>query len=86
MITDFAFDKCYNLLTRPDFGEDFFAMVQTGISMIWIYQQWPIIQETLYSIPESWIKRWGLGMRDALEFRQVLKNHPYITYQPRANT
>jgi hypothetical protein len=44
VITDYAFDNCYNLLDRSDFAVDFFAMVRGLGQAFWFFQQWPFIQ------------------------------------------
>jgi hypothetical protein len=41
VITDYGFNKCYNLLGSPDFGRQFFLMVQGVGPALWIFQQWP---------------------------------------------
>jgi hypothetical protein len=51
VITDYAFDNCYNLLDRTDFGVDFFAMVRGLGPAFWFFQQWPFIQPLALKTP-----------------------------------
>lgn len=41
VVTDFGFNKCYNLLDSPDLGRKFFLMVRGIGPALWIFQQWP---------------------------------------------
>jgi hypothetical protein len=41
VITDFAFNKRYNLLDRSDLGRQFFLMVRGIGPALWLFQQWP---------------------------------------------
>jgi cytochrome P450 len=51
IITDYAFNQCYDLLDRPDFGMEFFFMIQELGPMMWIIQQWPALQSIALSLP-----------------------------------
>jgi len=39
VITDYAFDNCYNLLDRPSLGAEFFAVIRGMTPALWIFQQ-----------------------------------------------
>lgn len=56
VITDYAFDDCHNLLDRPNFGEDFFAMVRGLGPAFWFFQQWPFIQPLALKTP-MWLAK-----------------------------
>lgn len=51
VITDYAFDNCYNLLDQAGFGVDFFAMVRGLGPAFWFFQQWPFIQPIALKTP-----------------------------------
>ena len=51
VITDYAFNDCYNLLNQDDFGRAFFAMVKGTTGAFWIFQQWPIVQLIVLRLP-----------------------------------
>lgn len=51
VITDYAFDNCYNLLDQADIGVDFFAIVRGLGPAFWFFQQWPFTQTLAYKIP-----------------------------------
>lgn len=53
VITDYAFGQCYDLLDRPDLGESFFDMVQGIGPTMWIFMQWPGLQQIALSLPPS---------------------------------
>ncbi|KIM93253.1 hypothetical protein OIDMADRAFT_173290 [Oidiodendron maius Zn] len=56
VITDYAFDNCYDLLDREDFGVNFFAMVRGLGPAFWFFQQWPFIQPVALKTP-LWLAR-----------------------------
>jgi cytochrome P450 len=70
VISDFGFDKCYNLLDREDFREHFHTMIQLSNRPVWAFQQWPLIRKTVLSMPESWVKQLSSAMKGVYEFRQ----------------
>lgn len=62
VITDIAFNQCYNLLDRPDIGEKYFTMFERMGSTMWVFQQWPLIMRMAESLPP----RWGAKMSGSL--------------------
>ena len=52
IITDYAFNQCYNLLDRDDIGEWFFTMWEGLGPTMWIFQQWPAVMTLANSLPE----------------------------------
>jgi hypothetical protein len=71
VITDYAFNHCYNLLDRPDLGLDFFAMVQGIGPMMWVFQQWPMLQRLTLAIPPSIAKRMSPSLKQVLTLQEV---------------
>jgi len=51
VITDYAFDNCYNLLERDDFGVPFFSMITDLVPSIWFFQQFPLVQQLAVKTP-----------------------------------
>jgi hypothetical protein len=51
VITDYAFDNCYDLLDREDFGIPFFDTMRELGPAVWFFQQWPFLQSIALSIP-----------------------------------
>lgn len=57
VITDYAFDKCYNLLDSPDLGAHFFALVRGVGPAMWVFQQFPSLQRLALKTP-PWLAPW----------------------------
>lgn len=74
VITDYAFDNCYNLLDLADFGVDFFAMVRGLGPAFWFFQQWPFTQTIAYKIPLWLAKILSKPLGSFLQMQAVL--HP----------
>lgn len=51
VITDYAFDNCYNLLNAPDLGKSFLDTIKSLAPRIWIVQQFPLALSISQSIP-----------------------------------
>jgi cytochrome P450 len=41
--TDYAFDDCYNLLSKDNYGADLMSMVSTSIRSMWFLMQFPLL-------------------------------------------
>ncbi|KAH0536973.1 hypothetical protein FGG08_006201 [Glutinoglossum americanum] len=52
VISDYAFNRCYNLLDRPDFGVEFFQRVSELGHVMWFFQQWPWVQPVAFLTPK----------------------------------
>lgn len=51
VITDYAFDRSYNLLDTPDLGANFFALVRGVGPAMWMFQQFPSLQQLALKTP-----------------------------------
>ncbi len=51
VISDFAFDKCYNFLDRDDIGATFFEMARGLGPAMWVFQQFPTFQPIALKTP-----------------------------------
>ena len=71
VITEYAFNNCYDLLDRPDLGLDFFAMVQGIGPMMWVFFQWPTLQKILLSIPPNIAMRMSPPLKQVLSLQAV---------------
>lgn len=70
VITEYAFDKSYNLLDTPDFGAYFFRMVRGVGPALYIFQQFPFLRDLAYSIPLSIRYHMGGAMRQVARLQQ----------------
>jgi cytochrome P450 len=53
VITEYAFDKSYNLLDTADLGAEFFRMVRGLGPAMWFFQNFPAIRDLVLKIPPS---------------------------------
>ncbi|KLJ05946.1 hypothetical protein EMPG_10624 [Blastomyces silverae] len=51
VITDYAFDNCYNLLEQADFGVPFFSMIRDSGTAFWFFQQFPLLKVFAFAMP-----------------------------------
>ena len=51
VITDYAFDDCYDLLDDDRFGADFMGDVRSLAPAVWFFQQWPFLQSMARGMP-----------------------------------
>lgn len=54
VITDYAFDQCYDLLLKDDFGVEFFEMLKSSVVSVYAFRQWPFLAAILYNMP-AWM-------------------------------
>lgn len=53
IITDYAFNQCYDLLDSHDLGKHFFYMIEGLSPMMSAFQHWPAPQKIALSLPQS---------------------------------
>ena len=80
VITEYAFNDCYNLLDRDDFGYPFFAMVKGTIGAFWIFMQWPLVQYIALNLPN-----WLVPNPTVRDFNQFLDVSKSIRHQKSLN-
>ena len=51
VISDFAFDRCYDFLDQPDLGATFFEMARGIGPAMWVFQQFPSFQAMALKTP-----------------------------------
>jgi hypothetical protein len=51
VITDYAFDNCYNLLDSAGLGIEFFDLIRGMVPAFWIFQQFPFTQKLSTMLP-----------------------------------
>ena len=51
VISDFAFDRCYDFLDQPDLGATFFEMARGIGPAMWVFQQFPSFQAVALATP-----------------------------------
>lgn len=74
VVTDYAFGQCYGFLERPDFGIDFFRMIQSLGPGVWVFNQFPIVQPISMAIPLRLAKLMSRSLSKMMIHHQVLPN------------
>lgn len=74
VITDYAFDNCYNLLNRDDFGIPFFSMITDLVPSIWFFQQFPFVQPLALRTPMWLAKLLNKSLGSFMQIQAVLDN------------
>jgi hypothetical protein len=70
VITDYGFNKCYNLLDSPDLGRNFFLMVRGIGPALWIFQQWPELS-VAKKLPPWMLKKMSPPLAQVLNLQEV---------------
>src|ERR1700753_529933 len=70
VITEYSFDKSYDLLDVPDFGAHFFKMVRGIGPAFWAFQQFPSLVEYVRAIPPHISKHFGGVMHQVIGLQQ----------------
>jgi cytochrome P450 len=71
VITDYAFDNCFNQLDTPDFAAGYFAMLRELLPRGWFLQAFPFLLPITNLITPDMAKRINIYLYRFLEFRQV---------------
>jgi cytochrome P450 len=71
IITDYAFDNCYNQLDTPDFAVGFFNMLRELLPRGWFLQAFPLLLPITNLITLNMAKRISIYLYHFLVFRQV---------------
>ena len=87
IITDYAFDNCYNQLEMPNFGADFFDMTYELIPRGWVVQAFPPLLPLSNLVTLGIAKRLSTGLYLFLQFRTVgwPISPPLRTYEKECN-
>ncbi|EGD97356.1 benzoate 4-monooxygenase cytochrome P450 [Trichophyton tonsurans CBS 112818] len=70
VISDYAFDNCYNFLEKDDFGAPFFDMIRGFGPMFWFFQQFPFLRPILLGVPPWVAKLTSPSLTRMLQFHQ----------------
>jgi hypothetical protein len=71
VITEYAFDDCWNQLDLPDLGQWFSDMgMNVGVSF-WVMQQFPFLLKGMKTLPLWVVRRLGPAMSDLLDCQEV---------------
>jgi cytochrome P450 len=81
IITDYAFNQCYNFLDRDDFGEWFFTMWEGLGPTMWIFQQWPAVMTFANSLPQ-WMAEAMNGPLKSVFQLQAVRIPPALATAP----
>jgi cytochrome P450 len=78
IITDYAFDNCYNQLDSPDFASEYFHMTRQLLPRGWFLQAFPLLLPITNLITPNMAKRINIYLYRFLEFRQVRLSLQYF--------
>ncbi|KAK2836963.1 hypothetical protein FQN49_006545 [Arthroderma sp. PD_2] len=70
VISDYAFDNCYNFLEKDDFDAPFFDMIRGFGPMFWFFQQVPFMRPILLGIPLWMAKLTSPALTRMLKYHQ----------------
>ncbi|KAL2821767.1 cytochrome P450 [Aspergillus cavernicola] len=78
VITDYAFDDCYNFLDDEAFGLAFINMVRKFAPTIWFFQQFPFLQGALMNAPAWFVKLTSPALTNLMlhhegSYRQIVR-------------
>lgn len=76
VITDYAFDNCYNLLDSPSLGAEFFDMLRGMVPAFWIFQQFPFMQKLSTMLPPWLLMRMSPEMASLVQLQLVNAAYP----------
>lgn len=71
VVTDYAFDNCYDLLKSPDLGRWFCSMIRDLAPRIWILQQFPFVLPLSKSIPPALARKMSTNLATFLVVKDV---------------
>jgi hypothetical protein len=70
VITDYAFDKSYDLLDTKDLGAEFFRMVRGLGPAMYAFQQFPTLRAVMLKVPPSIAVHMGGAMKQVTTLQQ----------------
>jgi hypothetical protein len=73
VVTDYAFGQSYDFLQRPDYGIEFFRMIQSLGPGVWVFNQFPIVQSVAMAIPLGLAKLTSQSLSKMMIHHQVSK-------------
>jgi len=76
VITDYGFNKCYNLLDAPDLGRQFFLMVRGIGPALWIFQQFPWLS-VMNNLPPWMLMKMSPPLAQVLTLQEVRSSYLY---------
>lgn len=88
VITDYAFDNCYNQLDTPDYASGFFNMLQELLPRGWFLQAFPFMLPITNLITPNVARKINIYLYNFLLFREVIFLHisqDVSFYQPKLN-
>jgi hypothetical protein len=72
VITDYAFNNCYDFLGREDSGVAFFNMIRDFGPAFWFFQQFPSLQPIAFGTPFWLAKLTSRPLTRMMMLQQVL--------------
>jgi len=71
VITEYAFGQSYDLLDRPDLGQELFVMIQRAGRPLWAFHQSPMLQNIALSLPRGVASFLSPPVGQVLRLREV---------------
>jgi cytochrome P450 len=76
VITDYAFDKSYDLLDSPNLGTEFFDALRGMVPAFWVFQQFPFTQNLSRMLPPWLLVKMSPEMATLVRLQSVNAAHP----------
>jgi cytochrome P450 len=73
VITEYAFDDCWDQLDREDLGDWFSEMVKNSGETFWIMQQFPYLLKLVKAIPPQVLRKLSPTIKSMLDCKDVSK-------------
>lgn len=70
VITEYMFNKCYDLLDAADLGTQFFELVRGIGPALWVFQQWPELS-IMNGLPTWMLKKMSPPLAQILNLQEV---------------
>jgi hypothetical protein len=82
VVTDYAFDDCWNQLDRDDLGAWFSEFVKSTGAVLWVFQQVPLLQKILSALPPEISRKLNPDVAQMLDIRMVRPSSNLLRHGP----
>jgi len=80
VLTDYAFDDCWDQLDREDLGAWFTTMMKSTGAVFWTFQQFPFLRIVVASLPQRLARRLSSNVNDLLDVKAVSLLLPFFSF------
>jgi cytochrome P450 len=80
VITDYAFDDCYDLLDKPTLGAEFFNLLRGMVPAFWVFQQFPFTQKLSTTLPPWLLVKMSPEMSLLVQLQKVYSRSPDLIF------